>query len=250
MAIKKQKKVGVKFKEVANKQYCYLTYDGKNTRFPYYVGGSNDDLYDGNVIEDIDIEFESNFVRRCLRYILSNSEKFKLNKNSANLILNYGHQITSQWEGGIVYELGEILNYNQFSFLKKKAKKRYVLYYFLNDFLDFKGYEQKELKRLKLSKSTILNQLSGQSIFFLNVYLLTFFFEKENKIRLIDWYDNLDNVMEMFEEFFQKSKGNIGANLNYKVPKSSKFNFKSASMLLLEEVSAMRNLDGEILSGN
>jgi len=200
MVMDKEKKIGVKFKKVKLKKYCYITYDKSNTRFAW------------NVPIDQKID-ETEFIRNCVRFIIDMSDEFKL-KGIGFHIHKLAKPLNSVWiQRDALLQLGNYLTYNQYIPLKTKVTERENYIKQLYQFLSFKSSIN-----LNFDYSKSLNLLNDLEKYQVVSYITLNVFETENSTRLLNWLIEEREHLDRIKKFYKSNKKNLSDMVEFHVP--------------------------------
>lgn len=207
----KEKKIGVKFQKVLTKRYCYLTYNGMNTRFPFSVDESKSYNSDEDEIE---------WIRESLRIVIKNVKHFQL-KGIKNSLLRIWHPLESfeQLYDSVLSNLGDSLSHNDFQkiFLDKDAEQ----FDSASEFVNFLS-ETYLLSKLS-SPSTnnivsLLDTLNEKDFENAVIRLALMEFQDKEKVCLKNWIEDFDGKL--------RSLSNYNFSDNFRIEKLSTKNLE------------------------
>ncbi len=198
----KEKKIGVKFKQVLSKRYCYLTYGGMNTRFPFSKEESKSFCSDKN---------EEEWIRQSLRIVIKNVKKFQL-KGIKSSLTHIWKPLESFEEVyySILGLLGDALSYNEYQkvFIDKEVEH-------FDSTLEFVTFlsESYVIARLNGNERTTIKSLLdliNENEFEKSVIRLSLMeFQQKTHVQTKNWIENFDKNLNNFIDYSFSEKFRI-----------------------------------------
>jgi len=224
----KEKKIGVSFKEINSSIYCNVNYNKMNTKFPYFI-------------QNIDEEYEIDFVRKCVLYnisVIDNAEKFKL-KGLANRIEILFFNPYTYTLIQVLDKFGDILTYNQYMKfgLDINSYSRLSMMDQVQTMLDFLNSNMiQEFEDLR--KKPLLSLLPNEMMRDFVTWGVITAFEKEKELRNVDWYIN----PFLIDEFYDYLKTDYQSKVGFPIPTNFVVDLKNVKDNLANELRFTNDL--------
>lgn len=206
-----RRKVGANIIDYRNKKYIVVTFNQKNSKFPFpyelnFTKGKKSKFpfpYGLNLTKEKLVHL----ICLSIKYSFENFDQFKLNLSKmpvTNLLL---HDISNDFTEGSTIDFGDILSYNQYFYLLNKPRERGTFIFdgyfssLLNiksDLVDIDFFHE----RHKFSK-TFFQDLDEIVQLNLMNYLAFSRFTSDKSITLIDWILNHNELFEDLVTYYE-----------------------------------------------